>query len=696
MMAMGVLQVVSEGDLQAAEAEAAELERGAVNDEMATDRLAHHVRQQWQRFRNHRNSEGIDRDQLNALRQYNGEYQPDKLRDIKAFGGSDVFARMTSIKCRGATALLRDVFLGAERTWGIGPTPVPDLPDDIMGNIDQLVMMESLAMQQAGVAIDSMQVEQRRQQLMEAAARANIKRANDEARESEQYIQDFLVEGGFYEAMIDFLINLPIFRFAALKGPVVQMVQDVTWQDGQAVVADQPKMHWYAPNPMDLYFTPGATKIENADVIEKIKLTRAELNSLIGLPGYDEEAIRNVLNDYDRGLVDFLDGIDSERASTEHKENPNQNESELIDGVEYHGCVKGSLLRDYGFLEGQVPDTDRDYMVTAWVIGRYTIKVQINPNPRQRHPYYITSYEKVPSSLYGRGVPFIVEDVQDVANACFRSLVNNMSISSGPQVSINEDRLSPATNPDTMYPWKRWRFLTDPMQTNAAEKPIDFFQPQSNATELLGVYQKMMDIADEVSGIPRYITGSEKVGGAASTASGLSMLMNNASKVMQQVASNVDKDIMQPLLQQLYDMILLTDGSGVLKGDENIVVKGVTVAMQKEQDRMRKLEFLQITGNPIDMQIIGIEGRAKVLKDISDDLGMHGESIVPSAAELEAKRQAEQQQQMLMQQAAAQAQGGQPPAPQQGRLAAPTDNAQRTRNLAGGGRPNMGQRSPTA
>jgi hypothetical protein len=56
--------------------------------------------------------------------------------------------------------------------------------------------------------------------------------------------------------------------------------------------------------------------------------------------------------------------------------------------------------------------------------------------------------------------------------------------------------------------------------------------------------------------------------------------------------------------------------------------------MQRETDRARRLEFLQMTANPIDMGIVGPDGRAKVLRSIADDLGMDGEEIVPNEAEL--------------------------------------------------------------
>jgi hypothetical protein len=216
--------------------------------------------------------------------------------------------------------------------------------------------------------------------------------------------------------------------------------------------------------------------------------------------------------------------------------------------------------------------------------------------------------------------------------------------------------------------------------------PVKFFQPQSNSQELLGVYKAMTDIADEVSAIPRYVTGSSKTGGAASTASGLAMLMNNASKVLQNVAAAIDTDVLKPALEDLYNMVMLTDGGKTLRGDEQIVVKGATVAMQKEQDRMRRLEFLQLTANPIDMGIIGEAGRAKVLEAVAEDLGLPHEQIVPNADQMQDKVEAMSQQQELMQaeqdgmaQAAREAQGDQPGLGGGGdRMEAETDNAFRT------------------
>src|SRR4029077_3387293 len=265
----------------------------------------------------------------------------------------------------------------------------------------------------------------------------------------------------------------------------------------------------------------------------------------------------------------------------------------------------------------------RDYRVDAYVIGSHIIKANLSPSPRQRHTYFITSFEKVPGTPIGNGLTDMIADLQDVANATLRSLVNNVSIASGPQVVVNDDRARPEENTDDLYPWKRWHVSNDPVGNNS-KPPVEFYQPQSNAQDLLTVFKAFVDLSDDVSAIPKYI-GGQPGGGAGRTASGLAMLMGNASKILQTVASNVDRDILELALQQLADLVLLTDTTGLLTGEEDISVQGVSVAVQRETLRQRQLEFLQHTNNPTDFGIMGVKGRGSVLRSVSQTIGLDGE-----------------------------------------------------------------------
>src|SRR5262249_47948810 len=81
------------------------------------------------------------------------------------------------------------------------------------------------------------------------------------------------------------------------------------------------------------------------------------------------------------------------------------------------------------------------------------------------------------------------------------------------------------------------------------------------------------------------------------------------------------------------------------------------VAVQRETQRQRQMEFLQHTMNPVDIQITGITGRGEVLRSVAGTIGLDGSKVVPNEDELQQKQdanlQAQQQgpQQTVMQKA---------------------------------------------
>lgn len=646
----GFLRVISPDELNRrdeAEIRAAqEAENGPKEDH---SQLVGHIRREFRNAKDARYKSGVSKRLIEALRTYRSEYSPEKLKDITAFGGSTAFSRITATKCRAATAILRDLFLSAsDEPWILEPTPVPTIPDDMSQLMSQFLAAELAMLSQNGTPVTEQMIEERMQFLSDQAKLASLNKASEDAKKSTKQLNDIFVEGGYYKAMREFLIDLPIFPLACIKGPIVKNVAKTRWVDGKAQITYEPKMHWSRVSPLDLYFSPDAGDVKQSYVIEHVKFSQQDLAALVGVPGYREEAIRAALEEWDgaRQSQDWRDWFETEREDLESRDNWGTRGG-LIDAIEFHGVVPARMLGEYGVIEKKEKyDATELYMVDAWVVDSHLLKVQLNPALTMVPPYYISSFEKIPGSLYGYGLVDILGDIQNVCNAAMRNLVNNMSMSSGPQVVINTDRLAPGETGNDLYPWKRWKVADHP-DGNKSLPPISFFQPQSNASELMGIYEKFSQMADEASALPRYISGGT-AGGAGRTASGLAMLMDNASKVMQNVAANVDDDILDPSVSRLYEMVMLTQGDKqILRGDESIQVRGVTVAVQRETDRMRRLEFLQFTMNPQDMQIIGMEGRAEILRELTDDLGMDGKKIVPSATELKQKQM--QQQQMMKQ-----------------------------------------------
>jgi hypothetical protein len=101
-----------------------------------------------------------------------------------------------------------------------------------------------------------------------------------------------------------------------------------------------------------------------------------------------------------------------------------------------------------------------------------------------------------------------------------------------------------------------------------------------------------------------------------------------------------------------------------LKGDAQIVARGVSSVLAKEAAQVRRNEFLAATANPIDMQIMGLDGRATLLRETVKQLDVHPDDVVPPPQRLRVQQQLQQMMQMGMPQ-------GAPALPNPGQQAAP-------------------------
>lgn len=615
--------------------------------------LAAHVQKRWELAKQAKIAP--EQRLLKCLRQRNGEYDPDKLALIREMGGSEIFMMLTSTKCRGAASWLRDTLLGtgSDKPWTLDATPVPDLPPEVVQKL-QSVLEQTVAayMQATGKVPDVSEVrahgEQVRDQLMAQMKEEAEKRVD----RMEQKMEDQLIEGRFLEGLTEFIDDIVTFPTAIMKGPVPRKRKSLEWQNGGLVPVDKIVLEWERMNPFMAYPAPWASTPHDGYFIERHKLTKEDLEAMIGVPGFDEVALRSVLANFGTSMTESL-SIDQEVAIATGKFSAEANRStDVIDAIQLWDSVQGKLLKEWGLKE--VKDAEISYPCEVWKIGSVVIKAVLNYDPLARKPYYTASYEKVPGAFWGNGVADLIRDCQAMCNASARALSNNMGISSGPQVGVNVSRLPTGEQITKMYPWKIWQFQNTDYQDSS--KPLDFFQPDSNANELMAVFEKFQTLADEHSGIPRYMTG-ENTPGAGRTASGLSMMISNASKSIKSVISTIDHHVITPLLERLYQHNLRYSEDPDLIGDINIVAKGAMSLVAKESAAVRRNEFLALLlQNPMAQQICGVLGTAELLRENAKLLDINVDRIVPSREKLEEQiKQAEQaaqaQQQQMMQMA---------------------------------------------
>jgi hypothetical protein len=611
--------------------------------------LSSHISDCWERAKFSKTE--ITERLLKCERQRRGVYDPDKAMEIAQTGGSDIFMRITDIKARGAANWINDVMLGGgKRAFELQPGKEPELPPEISAGIVELVQMEMQAFIQAGGQVHPEAFRVRMEEVHDTIMARMREEAEKCANRMENKIEDQLTAGGFEQAFRDFVDDFVTYPTAILKGPVVRRKKTMKWGPKfQPLIVNDFVRETNRVSPHDIFPSPNSSTVNDGYLIERHRLTRASLQAMRGTPGYSDKDIDQVLERFgETGFRQWLMG-DQERDRLEGKPHARLYTKEVIEALEFWGSVSGKMLMDWGY-KGKKLDPMKEYEVNVWQIGPFIIKVQLNPDPLGQRPYEIAQWVPVPGSFWGTALPEQMRDVQIMCNAAARSLANNMGIASGPQAEIAVDRLPDGENVTSMYPWKIWQTTSD--RTGGGQPAVRFFQPNMNAPELMNVYLTFMKQADEVTGIPNYVYGGQASGGAGRTASGLSMLMDNAAKGIKSAIASCDV-VIASIVGRMYVHNMLYDSDTSAKGDFKVMAKGAMGLVAKEQLQMRRNEFLQATANQIDMQIVGMEGRAYLLRQVAESLQMDTDKLVPTPEELKFKEQqmqAAQMQQLAMQQ----------------------------------------------
>jgi hypothetical protein len=649
--------------------------------------LADYVREAFSKAEEHKRTTGVAERLLKSRRLHSGEYEAATLKQIQIRGGTELFFNITGPKCDALEAWMNDVFASAtDRPWDVVPTPIPTLPTALADRVVQATVAEFSGRPQA-VAGEApapvatpgaVPVPGEMPSAMPGAAPPPTMQPPEQQSASPQEIQQFAsdlydqmltemfedakkrcdrmarkmedqtVEGGFVDALAQFIKDLAIYPSAILKGPLFIRQKRLAWQNGQVTVQEEVIPSWYVPDPQDFFPGPNARNVNESCMCERVYYDRRSLADMRGVEGWNTEAITAVLAkpETTTGTTDSAEEVTraglEDRDAAENAGLPGN----TLDGIEFWGSVQGDMLADWG-LKG-VDDPSKYYEVTCVLIGDTIIRAVLNPHPLGHRPYYVTSFSKNRSSLWGvKSLPEKLVDCQEGTNGAHRNLIDNLAIASGPQVAVDLDSLeaNQAPNVHKQWPWKVWPFNGSKTQ---GRLPIHFFQPQANSAELLNVAEHFEQKADERTLIPRYVTGDESLTGAGATASGLSMLMNAAARGVKRVVGDMDRDVVRPAIQDLFIWNMMNLPDEALKGDAQIVARGRLAMLTREQTQLRRQEFLQMTNNPTDNQIVGIEGRAALLREIAKGLDIPIDDIVPNKEELRRRVEAAQQAQQMM------------------------------------------------
>lgn len=630
-----------------------------------------------------------------------GEYTPEEKAKRAAQGLPMVYAPLSDTKRRAACAWAAEIFLNtAEKPYELHPTPVPDMPETLVEAIAAEVVREWASV----VSPNPPQSEEELAAVAEIASRRrdeieNLVREDAErrAKRLDTLIHDRMTEGRWREEM-----TLAIEYAATYGTAVVKLIHRKREHLKRKVnkfgvstfsIGEETKLELKAIDPLDCYPSKGAIEIGDGYFCQRVRYQVDELSSMIGGKHCLDDALREVLMMYHASGYRSYQDTDSEREELDNDGPTVFERGSTIKGVEFFGKVFGDLLIQEGVkVDADGKDLKREtlYYVDAIVVANRVVYCEI-ADKRIGFPVFKGKFYSIPGSWWGESPVSKMQDVQRIANGALTSLVWNMGMASGPQIVITDvERL---VNKDLRQrPWAVHLFKRSRVG-GANDMPMKFFQPGSNANELLGVYDRMGRDADVLTGIPAYSYGSDVAAGAGRTASGLSMLMDAAQRGMKHFCFSFDLDLMRPLVQYFVNYEMLNNPDEGVKGDVVIDSGGLLAILSKDKSSAMLKEVLALCQNPLVANVIGEDGISELMRRIVSLIPhINPDRIVPTREELEFRKLKQQLEQLRMQQAQAMmAQGAQGAG-----AIAPSDSGARATQLVDGVSPNaaMGGQAP--
>ena len=538
---------------------------------------------------------------IEDLRAWKGEYSPDV--NIQE-GRSRVFVKLTRAWCGGARSLILTI-LGQDEgfPWTINPTPLPELQGLSIDTLTEAAQMaaQMLPPEQAQAFLEAHDYDSLTKQAKGEAG--------DRCERMKSAIADQMAEMKWDSRFSRAINPWIIFGTMVVKGPTSIPKRPKCWAKGVDGSWKLALQRWSEGkgggfdlrpevDPLDIfsvYPDPVATSLEKAEfVIVRHTLTRHELRGYKLIPSFFEDEIEAVL--LERAVTgDWIPEAWESTVDAIVEQTPTARKHDRFVVKEWWGYLSGQKLREHGI---KITDDllESEALVNLWECCGRLIKCTVSNLSPARIPFHFVPYEDIPGSIWGQGVPRQMDDSQALYNACERAKVDNMAMASGPQVVVDMSRIADREEAKKVYPWKQWP-VSD--MEGLTQPPIQFFQPQSNVPHMQAMQADTRLHLQKETNLPDFaVMGGASSGSHNRTAEGLSMQQNAALAFIRTVIGNLDTYLTQPMVESLYHWNMAFNPSEELKGDYEVVAKGVSGAMTREILTQRLNQLLIAAGNP--------------------------------------------------------------------------------------------------
>ena len=344
------------------------------------------------------------------------------------------------------------------------------------------------------------------------------------------------------------------------------------------------------------------------DTIEVHPMSALELKKLMRHDGFMPDRIEKVLQVKPE---EFNSSNWSDFAQLSEN-NPNLYKNKYL-VLEFHGPITRTQL-DALEIEPCYDSLNDEYYGEVWVCQGEVIRIELESIEASfKVPYYISVWERDPGSVFGFGVPLMMEDAQRVVNEAWHMILDNSALSSGPQVAMHKHLIEPANGKWELGPNQIW-YLTDPGIT--VDNAIQFFNVPNVTNQIVPILQMAQGFSEEESQIP-LITAGLTSPQPQDTATGQLVMQQASTTLLDFMSEEWDDNITAPVIAAFYAWNMQYNPDKTIKGVYQVDVRTSTQYKNK-QLHIRDLEKLSVeaANNPELAKRLNIGELTKVKLDM--------------------------------------------------------------------------------
>jgi hypothetical protein len=535
---------------------------------------------------------------------------------------STVFVQLTRQKTNACAARAADMlFPTDDKNWGIKPTPVPELMDALKHGTNQPYIDPQTQQPLPHPNPDPHPPQQPNPDgsmpappqpgpgqlvTMSDIAAEQMQIAQAKATAMEREIDDQLTECSYNGEGRKVLQDAAKLGTGVLKGPAVTNRIKKKWT--KKTDPNNPKVsvqmlemvqevrpQSYRVDPWNFYPDPtcGDDHQNGAYVFEREFMPGRVLAKMAKVPGYNWQAISLCLAEGPQHVHSSGTYTDNVRAG-DLSYNQGNYQDKRYELWTYTGDIDRDDLATVGLTP---PENAESWLVTFSAVivmcNNRIIKAMLNPLDTGDFPYDMFHWERVDLSPFGVGVPYLMRYAQRTLNAAWRAMLDNMALSSGPQIVMNKKAVTPADGNWELTARKLW-FMAGEEQD--VQKAFWVFEVQSHQAEIAAIIDLAQKFADEETSLPQIAQGEQ--GTAPDTVGGMSILMNSANTVLRRIVKQYDDEVTRPHIRRYYDWNMQYNEDEEIKGDFEIDARGSSVLIVRDQMQQGIMNTMNMAKDP--------------------------------------------------------------------------------------------------